>query len=243
MVFVLISQVIFRAESVSIYIKDIGELSGIQESYISDNKYRIDTRLTLNREKNVSKFMEKYYAGNKSLIIDLENDSVYKIDEDEKSYYVYKFEKYIKPVEEEKGRKDIKLKFSMRNLKDCNYEMKFLFDNDSIIAKVCYKDMDIPSSQFFANYNAKYKTETDSRVFEKLSVFQLNNPLVKLLMSGTLKKGDLEKILKIKGYPVSIEFNYYSDTSLIYRYASKVYTFEKRENLDVFKVDSSYKLK
>ncbi|MCS7245017.1 MAG: hypothetical protein N2504_04080 [candidate division WOR-3 bacterium] len=243
MLFIFLSQVVFRAESINIYIKDLGELLGIQESYISDNKYRIDTRLILNRERNISKFMEKYYAGNKSLIIDLEKDSVYKIDNDERSYYVYRFDSYIKPIEEEKGKRDIRLKFSIKDLKDCNYEMKFLFDNDSIIAKVCYKDINVPSSQFFTNYNAKHKTEIDSRVFEKLSVFQLNNPLVKLLMSGTLKRNDLEKILKIKGYPLSMEFNYYSDTSLIYRYSSKVYAVEKRESLDVFKIDSSYKLR
>jgi len=244
MSFILISQIFYKAESLYIYIKDIGSLTGIQESYISDNKCRIDLNLSLNKEKVVSKFMEKYYGGNESLIIDLEKDSVFKVNHNEKSYYAYKIDNYMRLVEEIKENKDIKVKFSIRDLKDCYYEMKFSFENDSIVSKICYKDLNnVSLNQFFVNYNKKLQTDIDTRILEKLGIFSINNPFVKILMSGIIKKNDLEKILKIKGYPYIIDMRYYSDTTLIYIYTSKVYSIENRSLNNVFEIDSSYKSK
>jgi len=59
-------------------------------------------------------------------------------------------------------------------------------------------------------------------------------------MSDIVKKSDLEKILKIKGYPYVVEIKYYNDTSLVYSYFSKVYQIKEVGNLDVFKIDSNY---
>jgi hypothetical protein len=59
-------------------------------------------------------------------------------------------------------------------------------------------------------------------------------------MSDIVKKSDLEKILKIKGYPYAVEIKYYNDTSLVYSYFSKVYQIKEVGNLDVFKIDSNY---
>ena len=242
MTILLFSQIIFKAESISFFIKDIGNLIGIQETYISKNKIRINSKLELKKEKLVSKFMEKYYAGNKSIIIDLEIDSFYKVDNDEKSYSVYKIDNYFRPLEEIKSKKDIKGKLKIRDLKDCNYEFKFLFESDSIIAKICYKEFTINSeiNEFFINYNKKIQNNFDTRILEKLGIFSINNPFVNLLMSEIVKKSDLEKILKIKGYPYIVEINYYNDTSLIYSYLSKVYQIQEVGNLDVFKIDTNY---
>jgi hypothetical protein len=246
MAFFLLSQIVFKSESVNIYIKDIGNITGIQEYYISQTKYRINEKLNLNREKLVSKFMEKYYAGNKSIIIDLDNDSVYRIDNYEKSYYVYKLDNYIRPIEKvEEKKKDVKAKLSIKNLGDCNYEIKFSFEGDSIISKICYKEIETNQveNQFFLNYNKKIKVDIDSRIFQKLGVFSINNPFVKFLMSDVVKKSDLEKILKIKGYPYTIELRYYNDTSLVYKYFSKLIRVENREDLNVFKIDTTYNRK
>ena len=204
----------FKAESINVFIREIGNIIGIQETYISKSKYRMNSKFELKKEKLASKFMEKYYAGNKSIIIDLETDSFYKIDNDQKSYSVYKIDNYFRPLEEIKTKKDIKGKVIIRDLKDCNYEFKFLFESsDSIIAKICYKEFPI---------NPEI------------------NDFVNLLMSEIVKKSDLEKILKIKGYPYIVEIKYYDDTSLVYSYSSKVYQIQDMGNLDVFKIDSSY---
>lgn len=241
----LISQIIYKAESVQIYIKDIGKIEGIREQYISSNKCRIDENFRLNRDKFVSKFMEKYYAGNKSLIIDLENDSIYRIDNDEKSYYIYKLSNYPRILEEIKEKKNVFAKFSIKDLKDCNYEMKFFIENDSIVAKICYKDIEISpiESQFFSNYNKKMNLNVDFRLFERLGIFSLNNPFSKFLMSDVIKKQDLEKILKIKGYPYNVNIKYYNDTSLVYEYSSKLIKIENKGDINVFKIDSTYKRK
>ncbi len=232
----------FKAESINVFIREIGNIIGIQETYISKNKFRINSKLELKKEKLTSKFMEKYYAGNKSIIIDLEIDSFYKIDNDQKSYSVYKIDNYFRPLEEIKTKKDIKGKLIIRDLKDCNYEFKFLFESDSIIAKICYKEFTISSeiNDFFINYNKKLQNNFDTRILEKLGIFSTNNPFVNLLMSEIVKKSDLEKILKIKGYPYIVEIKYYNDTSLVYSYFSKVYQIQEVGNLDVFKIDSSY---
>ncbi len=243
MIFFLFSQILFKAESVQIYIKDVGNIIGIREYFISQDKCRLDEKFILNRDKFVSKFMERYYAGNKSIIFDLANDSVFRIDHDEKSYYVYKLSSYIKPIEEIKEKKKLIAKFSIKNLKDCNYEMKFIIENDSIVARICYKDTVFNSieSQFFLNYTKKLGSDKDIRILEKLGIFSLNNPFTKILMSDIIKKQDLEKILKIKGYPYIVDIKYYNDTSLIYYYSSKLLKVESIGDTNVFKVDSSYK--
>jgi hypothetical protein len=74
----LFSQIVFKAESINVFIKGIGNLIGIQETFISKNKFRMNSIIELKKEKLISKFMQKYYAGNKSIIIDLEVDSFYK---------------------------------------------------------------------------------------------------------------------------------------------------------------------
>jgi len=121
----LFSQIVFKAESINVFIKGIGNLIGIQETFISKNKFRMNSIIELKKEKLISKFMEKYYAGNKSIIIDLEVDSFYKIDNDEKIYSVYKIDSYFRPLEETKSKKDIKGKLIIKDLKDCNYEFSF----------------------------------------------------------------------------------------------------------------------
>jgi hypothetical protein len=238
----LFSQIVFKAESINVFIKGIGNLIGIQETFISKNKFRMNAILELKKEKLISKFMEKYYAGNKSIIIDLEVDSFYKIDNDEKIYSVYKIDSYFRPLEEIKSKKDIKGKLIIKDLKDCNYEFKFLFESDSIIAKICYKELTINQeiNDFFINYNKKIQNNFDTRILERLGIFSVNNPFVNLLMSDIVKKSDLEKILKIKGYPYVVEIKYYNDTSLVYSYFSKVYQIKEVGNLDVFKIDSNY---
>ncbi len=245
MTFFILSQILFKAESVQIYIKDLGNIIGIREQFISQDKCRVNEKFILNRDKFVSKIMEKYYAGNKSIIIDLQNDSIFRIDNDEKSYYVYRLANYIKPIEESKEKKKVIAKFSIKNLKDCNYEMKFIIENDSIVAKICYGDTNPEpiESQFFLNYNKKLGSDRDIRIFERLGIFSLNNPFTKLLMSDILKKQDLEKILKIKGYPYTVDIKYYNDTSLIYFYSSKLLKVEIIGDTNVFKVDSTYRLR
>lgn len=54
----LFSQIIFKAESINVFIKDIGNLIGIQETYISKNKFRINSKLELKKEKLASKFLK-----------------------------------------------------------------------------------------------------------------------------------------------------------------------------------------
>ncbi|MEO0202728.1 MAG: hypothetical protein ABIL37_03275 [candidate division WOR-3 bacterium] len=244
MAILLLSQVVFKAESVEIYLKGIGKLKGVNYHYISQDKYRLDENLVLDRERLVSKLMEKYYAGEKSIILDLTNDSVYRVDHNERSYYVYKLDSYVKPVEKfDEKKKDLKAKVIIKNLGNCNYEIKFSFENDSIVSRICYKEVEANNAenQFFINYNKKLKSDADMRVLQKLGFFSINNPFVKFLMGDIVKKSDLEKITKIKGYPYIIDVSYYNDTSLVYKYFSKLISLEVKENVDVFKIDTTYK--